>query len=116
MMSSKNLGEIIDGHVARNDALCKLLESKGVDLSNKRTIDLHFWADDKSAAHQLASALRSRGYSTVTLDKTETDETWSVEVEVQASVLDVIDINFIEDLAKLAMNNQGEFDGWGTEI
>lgn len=114
-MRTRNLEDIVIGHIARNQELCKLIESKGVELADVRAIDLHFWADDESAAHQLAKALQDRGY-TVAFNPTEDDDTWSVEAQVHASVLEIIDVAMIQELAELAMSKNSEYDGWGTSI
>jgi hypothetical protein len=114
-MRTKSLEDVVAGHIARNLELCKVLESKGVDLAVARFLDLHFWADDELAAHRLAAALRERGYAEVTLGPTEA-EFWNVEAEIEAPVVDVVETGFVEQLAQLARDNRGEFDGWGTEV
>ena len=115
-MRASDLKSVIARHVARNRELCKLIESKGADLSANRPIDLHFWADDEFAAHRLARALRERGWSQVKLDPPGDDSVWNVEVQIEASVIEIVDLRFTEELARLAMDNQSEFDGWGTSI
>ena len=108
--------DVIAGHVARNRNLCKLLESKGADLTAKRTIDLHFWADGELAAQRLADVLRGRGWSHVEINPTEDGSVWNVELHIEASVLEVVDHGFVEAIAGLAIDNQGQFDGWGTSV
>jgi regulator of ribonuclease activity B len=115
-MKTRSLESVIAGHVARNQELCKLIESKGADLADERLIDLHFWADGEIAAHRLADALRGRGWSRVSVDPPEDDGDWNVETQITASVLKIVDLNFTKDLAQLATHNQSVFDGWGTEV
>ena len=115
-MTATDLEAVVAGHVVRNRELCKLIESKGTNLTAKRTIDLHFWADGQLAAHRLANALRERGWSHVEFNPTENDNIWNVEVHIEASVIDIVDHGFTEDIARLAMDNQSEFDGWGTSL
>ena len=115
-MKAADFRDVIEGHVARNQALCKLLESKGADLAVKRTIDLHFWTDGELAAHGLANVLRERGWSHVEINPTEDVSVWNVEAHIEASVLEVVDHGFVEAIARLAMDNQGQFDGWGTSV
>jgi len=115
-MKAPDLKDVIAGHASRNRELCKLIENKGADLAAKRPIDLHFWGDGELAAHRLANALRERGWLQVELDPTEDDSVWNVEVHIEASVLEIVDHGFTEDIARLAMDNQSEFDGWGTSI
>ena len=115
-MRTLDLEDLIVGHTARNRELCKLIESKGADLAVKRPIDLHFWADGELAAHRLADAIRERGWSHVELDRTKDGGLWNVEVHIEASVTEIVDPGFTKDIARLAMDNQSEFDGWGTSI
>src|SRR5512143_3219211 len=115
-MKTKSLEAVVAGHVARNRDLCKLIESKGADLADERLIDLHFWADGEVAAHRLANALRERGWSQVKLNPTGEEGVWNVEVQIEASVLDIVDLGFTREVAPLAMDNRGEFDGWGTSV
>jgi hypothetical protein len=115
-MISSDIKTVIEGHAARNRELCKLIESKGADLTVKRTIDLHFWADGELAANRLAKVLRERGWPHVKLNSTDDDDVWNVEVQIEASVLEVVDPGLTEELARLAIDNQSEFDGWGTSI
>ncbi len=115
-MKEPDLKDVIAGHFSRNRELCNLIESKGADLAAKRPIDLHFWADGELAAHRLANALRERGWLHVELDRTEDGGVWNVEVHIEASVAEIVDPGQTEELARLAKDNQSEFDGWGTSI
>jgi hypothetical protein len=115
-MKPKSLQAVVAGHVARNQELCKQIESKGADLADERLIDLHFWADGEVAAHRPASALRERGWSQLKLNPAEDEGVWNVEVRIEASVLDIIDLGFTDEVARLAVDNRGEFDGWGTSV
>ena len=115
-MRVSDIETVIAGHAARNQELCRLIKSKGADLAVNRTIDLHFWADGELAANRLAKALRERGWPHVKLNSTEDDDVWNVEVQIEASVLEVVDPGLTEELARLAIDNQSEFDGWGTSI
>ncbi len=81
-----------------------------------RPIDLHFWAEGELAAYRLAKALRERGWSRLKLNPTGDESAWNVEVQIEASVLEIVDLRFVEDLAQLSMDNCGQFDGWGTSI
>jgi regulator of RNase E activity RraB len=108
---------IIDAHHARNRELLKLIASKGADPNVTRDIDLHFWTFSEDAARRLCSALEARGYSPVRWNRADADPSlWNVETRVQASPVSVTAAAFVEDLARLADNHDGEFDGWGTSI
>jgi len=43
----------IQAHIARNRELLKLFASKGIDAAVSRSIDLHFWTSNESAASKL---------------------------------------------------------------
>jgi hypothetical protein len=115
-MRATDLNAVVAGHVARNRELCKVIENKGADLATVRPIDLHFWSDGELAAHRLADALRERGWTRIELDPTEEAGVWNVEVQIERSVLEVVDHGFTVELAQLAIENQSEFDGWGTSV
>jgi hypothetical protein len=112
-----DIESLIDDHHGRNRELLKSIASKGVDLNLPRDIDLHFWAFSEDAARNLSQALKARGYSPVSWNRAVADPTgWNVETSVRASPASVAVPAFVEDLAKLADANDGEFDGWGTSI
>ena len=94
-----------------------MIVSKGVDLEEKRTIDLHFWAFGEAAARDLEGALETAGYSVSVSKPSEADSSlWNVESQVNTSPLAVTTPFFVERLVRLAIENQAEFDGWGTSI
>jgi len=115
-MRASDLKSVIASHVARNWKLCQLTENKGADLSAKRCIDLYFWAENEFAAHRLANTLRECGWSQIKLNPLDHDTVWNVEVQIEASVVEIIDLVFTEKLSRLAMDNQSKFDGWGASI
>ena len=116
-MSESNIQKTIQGHLARNLGLKELIIRKGVDLDVKRTIDLHFWAHGKVAAHDLVVALEIAGYSVSVSKPSDGDPSlWNVESQLNASPLEVTAPFFVERLVRLAADNQAEFDGWGTSI
>jgi hypothetical protein len=116
-LSESEIQKAIENHLARNRELKKLIISKGVDLEEKRTIDLHFWASGEVAARNLGVALETAGYSVGVSKPSESDSSlWSVEGKVNSSPLAVTTPFFVERLVRLAAENQAEFDGWGTSI
>ena len=115
-MNSKTVNAVVAGHAPRNRELCNLLESKGVDLAAERLIDLRFWANGERAAEKLALALGERGWSGTRRNATSDPEIWNVEVQIRSSVLAVVDPVLTAELARLAIENHGEFDGWGTSV
>jgi regulator of RNase E activity RraB len=114
--TSEAVDAVVAGHAPRNLELCKLLESKGVDPSAERLIEIHFWAHGERAAEKLALALRDRGWSETRRNETKDPGIWNVEARIRSSVLAVIDLAFTAELARLAGRNHGEFDGWGTSV
>ena len=112
-----NIESLIKGHHDRNRELLEWIASKGVDPNLPRDIDLHFCAFGEEAACNLSEALEARGYSSVQWNCAATDSAlYNVETRVRASPVSVAEPAFVEDLARLADANDGEFDGWGTSI
>jgi hypothetical protein len=116
-LDESDIQAAVERHATRNRELKKLIESKGVDPASSRLIDLHFWAFGEMAANNLAGALQSAGYSPVSKKATESDSAiWSVETQFVASPLAVSAPFFVERMVRLAAENEGEFDGWGTSL
>jgi hypothetical protein len=116
-MRESDIQKAIQHHLARNRELKKLIVSKGVDLEENRTIDLHFWADGEVAANNLGIALETAGYSVAGSKPSDSDSSlWNVESQVNSSPHAITTPLFVERLVRLATENQAEFDGWGTSI
>lgn len=116
-LSEADIQTSVERHAARNDELKKLIESKGVDLAAQRVIDLHFWADGEEAARNLVAALQTEGYRVVSRNPSGRERSlWSVEAQVEASPLSITAPFFVERMVRVAAENDGEFDGWGTSI
>jgi hypothetical protein len=116
-LSESEIQKAIQNHLARNRELKSLIVSKGVDLKEKRTIDLHFWAFGKVAAYNLKVALETAGCSVGTSKPSESDSSlWNIEGKVNTSPLAVTTPFFVEKLVRLAADNHAEFDGWGISI
>ncbi|MFZ0061336.1 MAG: ribonuclease E inhibitor RraB [Pyrinomonadaceae bacterium] len=117
LLDESDIQAAVERHATRNRELKKLIESKGVDPASSRSIDLHFWAFGETAANNLASALQNAGYSPVSKKASESDSAvWSVETQFEASPLSVSAPFFVEGMVRLAAENEGEFDGWGTSL
>jgi regulator of RNase E activity RraB len=116
-LNESDIQEAVERHATRNRKLKKLIESKGADPASSRSIDLHFWAFGERAANNLAGALQNAGYSHVSKKASESDsDVWSVETQFEASPLSVSAPFFVERMVRLAAENEGEFDGWGTSL
>jgi len=104
-------------HATRNRELKELIESKGVDLAEQRTIDLHFWAGGEEAARNLTAVLQTEGYLVVSQNPSKGNPAlWNVEAQVEASPLSVTAPLFVERMVRVAAENEAEFDGWGTSL
>jgi hypothetical protein len=115
--SESDIQTAIERHHIRNRELQELIASKGIDLALPRSIDLHFWASSEAAAHNLVRVLEAEGYSPVVTNPSVSDPAlWNVEAQVEASPLRIVEPYFVEKLVRLAAENGGEFDGWGTSI
>ncbi len=80
----------IQTHIARNRELLKLFASKGIDAAVSRSIDLHFWTSNESAASKLSAALEQRGYSRVATNRSVHDlSLWNVAANFETSPLSV---------------------------
>ncbi len=107
----------IQAHIAHNRELLKLFASKGIHAAVSRSIDLHFWTSNESAASKLSAALEQRGYSRVATNRSVNDlSLWNVEANFEASPLSVTAPSFVETLVRLACEYDAAFDGWGTSI
>jgi len=116
-LNESEIQATVERHATRNRELKKLIESKGVNAASSRLIDLHFWAFGERAANDLAGALQNAGYSSVSKKASESDPAvWSVETQFEASPLSVSTLFFVERMVRLAAENEGEFDGWGTSL
>ena len=115
-MDESKIQKSIEGHLARNRELKKLIANKGVDPEKKRIIDLHFWASSEGAANDLALALKDAGHGAASRGRVDGSDLWNVETQVEASPLAVTTPFFVERLVRLAADHDAEFDGWGTAI
>jgi hypothetical protein len=116
-MSEQSVQSSVAAHEARNRELTKVFLGHGADLSCPRTIDLHFWAPDQQAAEDLAEALNLRGLQDAFCKApADSEKLWNVEAHATASVTQVTDRSFVEDLVRLAASCRSDFDGWGTLV
>jgi len=113
----QEISDIVAQHAARNQELVALISRKGGNLQIERTVDLHFWAFNETDATGLAEALRARGLSNVISRVSAKDPAvWNVEGQVVGSLLQVTEARFVEELARVAVAHNADFDGWGTSL
>jgi|SRR3954447_1779680 hypothetical protein len=118
-MTEKEIADAIDGHQLRNHSLSNLLSSKGVNIREPRLIECHFWSKSESDANGIAAALRSRGFSILTIRKAELsqpDLDWNVEASIRQSVDITTRPEFTGDIVRLAIGHNSRYDGWGTAV
>jgi hypothetical protein len=91
----------------------------GVDLSQKRVIDLTFWAPDEARAKILVEALtRNELVPNLVLPPgpTETNRRWLVRAPLFASVDFVTTQDNVATFIMVADKFDCDYDGWGTAI
>jgi regulator of RNase E activity RraB len=118
-MQQQKLQEAILAHETRNVALRRLFQEKGVDLSEARCIECHFWAGGRDAAAALAAGLTDRGFKILAQGRAAQKEDrnrWNVEGEIRQSIDLTMRREFIEELVRLAGSHNSTFDGWGTLV
>ena len=104
-------------HQSRNRVLLESLAGKGADPFEKRRIDLHFLAGTDVEARNLAEALRVHGFSPIAVSEPAIPGSkWSVEAQLNGSIMEVTAVSFVERYAQLAAQHCSEFDGWGTSV
>jgi hypothetical protein len=109
----------LTGHEQRNKELLLLFRAKQVNLDEKRSIDLHFWAWSQSDSVRLAHELYRRGFTILLLKPAilpDDPERWNVEAGTRSTISSIVDSKFTEMLVDLASSFNADYDGWGTLI
>jgi regulator of RNase E activity RraB len=108
----------IAGHRARNAELGRVLASKGVELTEKRPVDVHFWADDQHDAALLAKEGFRKGFLVKLLCPSQDsgDGRWNVEAGALVPPDQVLGDHLTEQLVRIAANCGAVYDGWGTQV
>jgi hypothetical protein len=115
----KTIEEIISGHEARNASLRGVFLEKGVDLTEPRQIECHFWTWSAKDADALAEALKNRSFELLALRPAAIagdPDRWNVEAAIRQSIDLTMRREFIDELARLADAHNGVYDGWGTRV
>jgi hypothetical protein len=109
--------QVVD-HIRRNSVLIRTLEEKSVDIEDRQSIELHFWAEGKEAATGLANELRNEGLNVRYCGPVRSQHpgVWNVEAVIEASIARVIEVNFIIRMIRVAATHSAEFDGWGVSV
>jgi len=107
----------VAAHESRNRGLLESLRNKGADLFEKRPIDLHFWATNNAGARGLAETLGKHGFGEIVVSGPSASVAkWSVDAQLEGSIMEVTAVSFVERYATLATEHSAEFDGWGTSV
>lgn len=112
----------IAGHLERNVVLVARLQELGVDIELPRSVDLHFWAEDKDSAEELARALEAEGFAISAFGprmlgpKRQHPREFNVEATRVLSPTQVVAPDFVRMIATLARQRLSVFDGWGTSV
>jgi S-adenosylhomocysteine hydrolase len=115
----EDLQSTIEAHQRRNASLRDLLITKGVDLTEPRIVECHFWSTGEDNARALAKALEIRGFKIRVLRAARTANErylWNVETAVKQSPEITMRPEFTDDLVKLASAFESRYDGWGTQV
>ena len=117
-MTEHELEESLSGHRIRNSGLRQTLNSKGVDLTEGRPVDVHFWAWSQRDAAVLARELYKKGFLVKLLSSQSAanqEGRWGIEAGALIVPEEILGDDFTEGMVRLAANCDGVYDGWGTE-
>lgn len=106
-------------HETRNRALLDVLQNKGVDLSEPRLIECHFWTWSESDAANLAEDLVGRGFEILVrrpAASSRDPDLWNVEAAIRQSIKLTLRREFTDELIRAAAARSGQYDGWGTAV
>lgn len=118
-MTEESIDELILAHEARDAGLRNVFLEKKADLREPRTIECHFWTWSEHDAHQLAAALKRRGFQILVQRSAGIDgdpNRWNLEAAISQSIDLTMRREFIDELVRLADSHGGLYDGWGTRI
>jgi hypothetical protein len=118
-MNEAEIQGSIRAHASRNEELIRRLRTKGVDLGESRSIELHFWAPSQRDAAMLGRALNEKGFLVLMLAPTnpkDGPQRWNVEVGIRQSIDLTVRREFVEELVRMASEFSSELDGWGTSL
>jgi len=114
-----SLSEKLLGHERRNAELIKYFTERQINLSEPRSIELHFWAWGQPNSVRLAHSLYGREFMLLMLGPARLEDDpdrWNIEAGTRLSIVDVVDKNFTGGLVDLAAKFDAEYDGWGTTV
>ncbi len=111
--------ESLAKHRQRNAGLKQVLLDKGVNLTEQRPTDVHFWAWSQRDAAVLARELFKKGFLVKLLSPSPApgDEgRWGIEAGALIVPEQILGDEFTEGMVRLAAQCDAVYDGWGTEV
>src|SRR5262245_19341923 len=104
----------------RDEVQRTAIASYGVDLGQKRKVDLSFWAPDETKARLLSEALKRNEAGTPVvmgpLDPNDANQRWLVGMTLDVSVDFITGKENVATFLLFADKYDCEYDGWGTAI
>ena len=116
VMTEAEIQAEVRAHAERNRVLVNQLLEMGIDIADRREIDLHFLAPSQRSAEALVETLRRLGHEP-RLDKRRLfSRHRSVTINTHLSVNEVIDPQHVEKLVRAATEAGATHDGWGMPV
>ena len=108
----------IAAHRARNVELRQVLIREGIELTEKRYFEVHFFADVQIDAALLAGELFQERFLVKLLSPSEEtgERRWTVEAIALVPPAEILGDQLTERLVRLAANCRAVYDGWGTQV
>jgi hypothetical protein len=103
-------------HRARNIELRRVLISEGIKLTEKRSFDVRFVADEQHDAALLARELFRERFLVKLLSPFEETERWTVEAIAEVPPDKILGDRLTEHFVRLAANCRAVYNGWGTKV
>jgi hypothetical protein len=95
------------------------LSKKGVDLSQQRPTDVHFWAWSQRDAAVLARDLFKKGFLVKLIAPSplpDSAERWAIEAGALIVPAEILGEEFTDGMVRLAARCEATYGGWGTEV
>jgi regulator of RNase E activity RraB len=105
-------------HRARNVELRQVLIREGIELTEKRFFEVHFFADVQIDAALLAGELFQERFLVKLLSPFEEagERRWTVEAIALVPPAEILGDQLTERLVRLAANCRAVYDGWGIQV
>jgi hypothetical protein len=104
-----------EAEATRDGQTIAQLKKAGADITKPHSIDFFFYFPSQEAAHRVASRLAEFGLATKT-EHAATGPRWVIQGQ-KTMVPDKLELLILrKKFDALAATEQGEYDGWGTEV